>query len=121
VNAATLLCTGLGAGLDLGAPPSGDFWTVQLGSTTAATTDAGPGEEAAAAVGQPLLPSPSGAFYGAGVVVGSTLYAPQIIGGAAHVLSVPVGGGAATAVPAADSAFSAPGFFLPAASGGVNG
>lgn len=120
-NATTLVCTGLGAGLDLGAPASGDFWTIQIASDSAATADAAPGEETAAAVGQALLPSPSGTYYGAGVVVGSTLYAPQIVGGAAHVLAVPIGGGAATAVPAADPAFASPGFFLPAASGGANG
>ncbi len=121
VDATTLLCTGIGSGLDLGAPSSGDFWTVRV-DASGASSDGPAGEEPAAAVSAALLPpGDQTTFYGAGVLVGSTLYAPQIVGGVAHVLSVPVAGGAAAPVPAADAAFSAPGFFLPAANGGARG
>lgn len=121
VDVTTLLCTGIGSGLDLGAPSSGDFWTVRV-DASGALSDGPAGEESAAAVSAALLPpGDASTFYGAGVLVGSTLYAPQIVGGVSHVLSVPVAGGAAASVPAADAVFAAPGYFLPAANGGSRG
>jgi len=121
VNATTLLCMGIGSGLDLGAPSSGDFWTVRV-DASGASSDAPAGEELAPAVSAALLPAgDKTTFYGAGVLVGSTLYAPQIVGGVSHVLSAPVAGGTAVPVPAADAAFASPGYFLPAANGGARG
>lgn len=120
VTDTTLLCMGVGAGRDLGAPASGDFWTVRLASTGAAA-DGPRAEETAAAVSPALLPDIAGTFYAAPVLVGSTLYYAQLGAGSAHAWSVPVTGGQAVPVPAADAAFTGPGFFLPAASGGGNG
>jgi hypothetical protein len=120
VDATTLLCMGLGAAADLGAPAAGDFWTIRVASTSP-VADGAPAEESAVAVSEALLPSPAGTFYASPVLVGRTLFYAQLVSGTAHAGSVPVAGGTATLVPAADAAFGAPGFFLPAASGGGNG
>lgn len=110
VDDSTVLCEASGAAQDLGAP-SAAVYTVKV-DAAAAAADAPRAEESALSVGTPLIPPAANRFFGEELVIGTSLWCWEVDGTAAHVQTVPVAGGTPHTVPAADPAFSAPGFFL---------
>jgi len=110
VDGSTLLCQSVGAAQDLGAPAS-SLYTVRL-DTAAAAGDAGRQDGQALAVGSPLLPPAANRYFGEPLLIGANLWCVELDSGTSHAESVPVAGGTPTPTPAADPAFSAPGFFL---------
>lgn len=108
-DASTVLCMAEGSGLDLGAPQSA-VYTVRVNAGPGA--DGGRIEEAARAVGAPLFPTAGGTLYGEATMIGGDVWCWAVQGGTGHAQVAPLAGGPPHAVPAADGAFGAPGFFL---------
>jgi hypothetical protein len=110
IDGSTLLCMAEGSGRDLGAPMSA-LYTVRL-DASAASADAGKGPEQALAASGPLLPVADGRYYGEPLIVGNDLWCVVFENGANHAETISLSGGTGRLVPAADSTFAAPGFFL---------